>query len=307
MIIFKDLFIHPFSTDGQKELLNRTKGQVIGAVAVFMAIQFIISILIPMIKLPTVLSEVWQDAKISVTEEIEKADFSYVGIEDDKLITDLSNQPYIVSEKDSSGKTFIFAIDSTGELDESILDNRNSWADVGGIAFLQDRMISKNSNGRVEMYRYADMAQGEDFSVTKNEILDFIRSGAIEDAAGEMLQDPQVILIIVVVGIVILLMIAAFSAFALLFWSIFVGAIAYAFVKKDGLRRYMSAFKLSIYGYFVYWYATKLVSYLPEQFALLQSFIKWLAIFAVVYFVQSVLNQIKDKKEEVIEKKDDIV
>jgi len=289
MKILKQITTDAYQKKGYISFLGEKKSYILKAIGLFMLFQLLISIIIPIIFFIPGFKDSLHDGKQEFVSFVENQDFTYIGIDKDSLITDLANQPYIITN-DSATQYTIFGIDSTGEMSESELRHHKGKT-VTGILFMKDRVVTKSSTD-YKTYLYSEFTEGNTFLTTKTEILSTLKSGKIEKELQKILYTPKVITILIFATIVFILILAVISMINMTVWALIVGGIAHIMLKKE---RFASTFKLGFLTYISSWYIRTTVGYLQQP--RLASFTKWGLMIASVYVIYTILATIKKSED----------
>lgn len=255
--LLKQLFVFPFTREGYREFLEFSKKKVAVFLTLFFILMFLVRVVPVLVRAPFTISDVWQQMKSAVYTEVKKTDFGYVGIENDLLVSDLKEQPF-VREYQEGKVYFIFVVDPTGTIDLTILNSRRGY-EVNGVLFLKDRMVFKSSNGRTEMREYAEFMEGKEFSLTKQQILTSFENNSIENAIKGVFSNFAVIFWLLVIALIVMLGFAVGAIISMAWWAFWVALIAFVLLPKIRTKRFMSALKLSLLAYVGAWYIKTLV------------------------------------------------
>jgi hypothetical protein len=242
-----------------------TKKLLFMVVSLFIVWQFILTVIPTAIALPHQLSLVRTTAKAQLFSIVEPLQFSYIGIKDSKLVTDLAAQPFTIIVNSSETVETILVIDSTGQATEEIFKNRDG-KEITGIALLQDKAINKLVNSNMSILPYADYLSTTSFTWSKTEILTVLRTDADSQFIKSVLLTPKsiaIIALLVILGI-LLYFIGAFVGFTL--WSGLFTLILFSLMKASPARRPQSLFKLAAFAYIGYWYSSHIFTIIVQNF-----------------------------------------
>jgi hypothetical protein len=240
-------------------------------ISLFILWQFILSVVPTVVALPHQVSRLRTAIKTQLVTIIEPLQFSYIGIQDSKLVTDLAAQPFTIIVNSSDTVETIIVIDSTGKATEEVFKDRDG-KEITGIALLQTKAINKPAKSNMSILPYADYLSTTSFTWSKTDILTVLNGNADSEFVKSVLLTPKAIAIMAVVILlaIILYFIGAVIGFVL--WSSLFTLVIFSFMKASPARRPQGLFKLAAFAYIGYWYSSHFFTLIAQNVSFIRPF-----------------------------------